>query len=259
MRRALFWVADKAAIDAVLKKPINKYRRELGLKEPVSRVMKDWWVSPQMVIGMFPPFFGPPQMDWDRHIKLTSFPLYDARGIETVSAELEEFLHAGEPPIVFTPGSANLHARDFFETARTSCMALKRRGLFLSPYAENKLENLPATIKHFSYAPLSQILSRCAAQVCHGGIGTVAQAISAGIPQIVMALGHDQYDNGTRVERLGIGHWRKARYFKSHWLTPALDDILTNPKVAAAVAECKAKLAGHEGIRETCDLLETLN
>ena len=41
--------------------------------------------------------------------------------------------------------------------------------------------------------------------VYHGGIGTLAQTVKAGIPHLVVPNGHDQFDNGFRIERLGLG------------------------------------------------------
>jgi UDP:flavonoid glycosyltransferase YjiC (YdhE family) len=52
--------------------------------------------------------------------------------------------------------------------------------------------------------PLGQVLPRALALVSHGGIGTVSQALAAGIPQLVMPLGFDQFDNAARLERLGV-------------------------------------------------------
>jgi UDP:flavonoid glycosyltransferase YjiC (YdhE family) len=54
-------------------------------------------------------------------------------------------------------------------------------------------------------APFDRLLPRASAIVHHGGIGTVACAIAAGIPQLVCPLAYDQFDNAARVERLGLG------------------------------------------------------
>ena len=152
LKRLLYFTVDKLLIDPMLVKPVNEFRRELGLTDRVSRIMKDWWMSPESVIGIFPEFFSPLQPDWPAQLKLTSFPLYDAGGHESVPAELEAFLAAGEPPVVVTPGSANRHAQEHFATAVAACVALKRRGVLLSKFPENVPPNLPPTIRHFPYA-----------------------------------------------------------------------------------------------------------
>ena len=60
-------------------------------------------------------------------------------------------------------------------------------------------------MKAFGYLPFSDVLPRAAMLVYHGGIGTLAQTIKAGIPHLVVPNGHDQFDNGFRIERLGLG------------------------------------------------------
>ena len=56
-----------------------------------------------------------------------------------------------------------------------------------------------------SYVPLSKLLPQAKVLVHHGGIGTVSQALAAGIPQLAVPFAHDQFDNAARVERLGCG------------------------------------------------------
>ena len=65
--------------------------------------------------------------------------------------------------------------------------------------------DLPPTFAYAAYAPFGQLLPRCRALVHHGGIGTCAQALRAGIPQLVAPWGFDQYDQALRVRRLGAG------------------------------------------------------
>ena len=114
---------------------------------------------------------------------------------------------AGEPPIVFTPGSAMYHGQDFFRASVEACKQLNRRGILLTRHAEQIPADLPATIRHFSYAPFSLLLPRAAALVHHGGIGTSAQAMAAGCRQLITPFAHDQFDNADRLRRLGEGIW----------------------------------------------------
>jgi len=54
---------------------------------------------------------------------------------------------------------------------------------------------------------MGETLPRCAALIHHGGVGTLARAFQAGVPQIVVPFCHDQPDNSERVTRLGAGRW----------------------------------------------------
>jgi len=78
------------------------------------------------------------------------------------------------------------------------------RGVFLTRLA-HELPQLPVAIWHESYACLDLLLPRAGALVHHGGIGTTAQAIQAGIPQLILPGRLDQFDNAQHVSRLGCG------------------------------------------------------
>ena len=64
---------------------------------------------------------------------------------------------------------------------------------------------LPAHVLWQPYVPLRAILPRCAALVHHGGIGTTAEALRAGVPQVIVPLAYDQFDNAARVTALQAG------------------------------------------------------
>jgi UDP:flavonoid glycosyltransferase YjiC (YdhE family) len=132
-----------------------------------------------------------------------------------VSPELERFLAAGEKPIAFTPGSAMQFGQSFFRESAKACELLNRRGILLSRHREHIPVDLPPTVRHFDYAPFSRILPRCAALVHHGGIGTTSQALAAGVPQLIMPMAHDQFDNAHRVARLGAGDVIKRRNYRA--------------------------------------------
>ena len=55
------------------------------------------------------------------------------------------------------------------------------------------------------YVALRTLLPRSAALVHHGGIGTTAEALRAGVPQVIVPLAYDQFDNAARVTALGAG------------------------------------------------------
>jgi rhamnosyltransferase subunit B len=55
------------------------------------------------------------------------------------------------------------------------------------------------------YAPFAALLPHARLFVHHGGVGSMAEAFRAGVPQIVVPTAHDQPDNAAHLERLGAG------------------------------------------------------
>ncbi len=253
MRRLQYWVGERIFIDPVACPGLNAFRQELDL--PPIRHITHAWHSPWCVGCLFPDWFCPPQDDWPDNLIQTDFPLWDEPS-EQLPAEVETFLQAGEPPIVFTPGSANIFGREFFEAAVQACQSLNRRGVFLTRFPDQIPPDLPNGVVHFSYVPFSQLLSRSAAVVHHGGIGSTAQGLTAGIPQLIMALAHDQFDNGKRIKDFGIGDWLTKSKFKGPAVARRLESLLASNATKEACEGFAHKLAARDGADRTAQAIE---
>jgi len=252
LRRSLFWLGDVLVIDRIAAGPINAFRKELGLP-PVRRIIDQWWNSPQRIIGLFPEWFAQAR-DWPPQFRLTGFPLFDERDDHVVPADVEAFLHAGSPPVVFTPGSANAQSGSFFRAALEACERLRQRALFLTLHDEQLPSPLPESIKHVRYIPFSQVLPRAAAFVHHGGIGTLSQGLAAGVPQLIMPMGFDQPDNASRAEKLGVARSLTPPRFTGVNVAQKLSELLT-PAVRQRCRETAGRFAGNASVMNTCDLI----
>lgn len=228
--RAWWLFVDKFVIDPVLAFDVNVFRAQLGLP-PISRPLDKWLHSPQRVLGLFPDWFAPPQPDWPPETVLTGFPLYDAGAGEPLSAGLQRFLGDGDPPLVFTFGSAMQHGDEYFQAAIAASQQLGRRALLLTQDRTQLPEKLPDFARHEPYVPLSDLLPQTALLVHHGGIGTVAQALAAGIPQLVLPMSHDQPDNARRLQRLGAGLSLAPSRLHPERLAQAITTLLSDPEI----------------------------
>ena len=99
-------------------------------------------------------------------------------------------------------------------------------------------------------------LPRAAALVHHGGIGTAAQGLAAGLPQLVMPMTFDQPDNANRLERLGVAASLRPRGFTGPAVAAALRRILDSDTVAARCATFASKLDPSAAVTQTCEEIE---
>jgi rhamnosyltransferase subunit B len=254
LKSLMFRVGERLVLDPVVCPFLNAWRQELGLA-PVGRIVR-WWNSSYGVLCLFPEWYAPPQRDWPAGIMQTDFPLWNRNADAPLSVAVEAFLAAGAPPLVFTPGSTNLHGGPFFAAAIAACHALGRRGILLTEFPDQLPQPLPDAVAHFSYVPLDALLPRTAAFVHHGGIGSTSQAMLAGIPQVLMPLAHDQFDNGMRVKKLRVGDSIPAPRFTGARLTAALRRLLDSTHVAAACRELSQRLAKRDGLTRAADAVE---
>jgi UDP:flavonoid glycosyltransferase YjiC (YdhE family) len=237
-------------------KPVSDLRRELGLTETAEPLFKDKF-SPYLNLAMFSRVLGTPQPDWAANTLQTGFVFYDQQPhTANAPSELEAFLHAGEPPIVFTLGSAAVwNAGNFFNESVKAVQLLGRRAVLL--VAKNVLrQDLPDRIAAFEYAPYSAVLPRAACVVHQGGVGTTAQVLRAGVPQLVMPYGFDQPDNAARCERLGVARIIGRDDYTAERAAKLLEDLLGNPSYAQRAGEVAREVQAEDGLRESCNAIE---
>src|SRR5262249_15893310 len=92
-----------------------------------------------------------------------------------------------------------------------------------------------------------ELFRHCAAVVHHGGGGTTAQALSVGVPQLILPPAWGQFDNAQRVERLGAGKWPRARQRGSADLGEGPAPPFASPPRAARRAAAGRGDGGGEG------------
>ncbi len=239
-KRALFSLPNPVDLFALPK--VQRICAANAVKPPRS-LWREWWDSPDGVLALFPEWFAKPQPDWPSNLLQWSFPLEDLATEQPLKPELQAFLAAGERPIVFTPGSANVQASRFFAVAAEAVQRIDCRAVFVTREPSQVPPNLPANILTVDYAPFSTLLKQVSVLVHHGGIGTMSQGFAAGVPQLIMAMAHDQPDNADRLERLGAGIGLSVRQFTQERVTAALHRLLTEHGFHDSAAFCKGEFA----------------
>jgi UDP:flavonoid glycosyltransferase YjiC (YdhE family) len=257
VKGAQFWLSDTLFVQPILGPELNRLRRELGLR-PVGRIFGKWLYASSLVLGLFPDWFGPPQPDWPANTRTVGFPLWDTRESIELSGDLQEFLAMGRAPIAFSPGSANRGAHVFFNAAVDACDRLGQRGILLTKYAEQLPAKLPPTVRHFGFVPMSKLLPRTAALVHHGGIGSCAQGLAAGVPHVVQPMSYDQFDNSRRLVRLGVASEISVQEFRGRSVAESLVKLLDSSDVATRCRELAQRCNGPNSLASACDALEEL-
>jgi UDP:flavonoid glycosyltransferase YjiC (YdhE family) len=241
--------------------PVHEFRRELGLR-PVEHPIFGGKHGRDLVLALFSAVLAEPQPDWPRNTVLTGFAFYDRLEPRAgLSPELQQFLEAGTPPIVFTLGSAAVFdaGRFFVESAEASAR-LGRRAVLLIGFDPSNVppHPLPDGVVAVEYAPFSELFPRAAAVVHQGGVGTTGQALRAGRPSLVMPYSHDQPDNAARAERLGVARTIDRRRYTARSAAAALRPLLEDGTYAARAASVAERVRTEDGARAAADAIERL-
>jgi rhamnosyltransferase subunit B len=234
--------------------PINELRRSLGLRSTRDPLLLDRF-SPYLNLAMFSCVLGRPQPDWPANTVQTGFVFYDQDG-EATPELLQGFLDSGPPPITFTLGStAVMDPGHFFEESAAAARLLGRRALLLmgknSPPA-----NLSKDVFAAHYAPYSRVFPQSACVVHQGGVGTTAQALRAGMPQLVMPYAFDQPDNAARVSRIGAGLCLSRRRYRADNAAKLLDKLLVTSTYDAHARDAGRRVGTENGLSLACDTVE---
>ncbi len=238
--------------------PCDSLRSELGLP-PIRNAMFEGGASPYGTLAMFSPLLGAPQPDWPRSTVQTGFPFYDGES-QALPPGLEDFLQAGEPPIVFTLGSsAVLDAGSFYQESAAAAQTLGRRAVLLvGRDGVNQMRNLPPGTAAFDYAPYSLLFPRAAAIVHQGGVGTTGQAMRSCRPMLVMPYAVDQPDNAARVRRLGIARTIARRSYSAVTAARELDILLREPSYRDRAGIVGQHVANENGAAVAADAIERI-
>lgn len=253
--RQLAWrLLDRYKLQPLVLPNLEALRSGLGLPPLEHSVFGQWMHSPAAGVALFPSWFAAAAPDWPRQVVQAGFPLYDEQG--DLPEPLRRFLAAGAPPVVFMPGTASQGNPAFYDAAIQACRQTGERGLLLGRVPQPVADQLPPSIRSEAYVPFASLLPRARALVHHGGIGTCAQALRAGIPQLIVPQAYDQFDNAMRVELLGVG--AEVQHDDLTGMGGRLGRLLADPAVGRACASWASQTTPDSAREAVASLVERM-
>jgi sterol 3beta-glucosyltransferase len=212
-----------------------------------------------ILYGFSPSVIAPPA-DWPREAQVTGYWFLEAEAAWTPPPALVDFLAAGPPPVYV--GFGSMTNRKPEETAALVIAALQQtnqRAVLLSGWGGLRAGDLPDSIFMLDAAPHDWLLPRMAAVVHHGGAGTTAAGLRAGVPSIVVPFFADQPFWGHRVAQLGVGPAPIPRaQLTAERLAAAIETAVTNQSMRQRAAELGAKIRAEDGVAQAVAIVQQL-
>ena len=146
----------------------------------------------------------------------------------------------------------------FFKESVSATRELGLRAMLVTNYPEQVPKHLPLDVKVFGYLPFSRVLPRAALLVYHGGVGTLAQGIRAGVPHLVVPHGYDQFDSGWRIEQLGLGHSIAQSRYRARRVAATIQSILSDDISAERRLTFAPRIDPADAVARACTLIEGL-
>ena len=176
----------------------------------------------------------------------------------TPSAALTAFLADGDAPIVVSACTGAGAASTFFQRAIEAARRSKQRVILVSRFPNQIVQPLPSFAFLIDYAPFDQLLPHARAIIHNGGIGTMALAMRAGLPQIIVPFAYDQFFNEMQLAALG-GGMTVRRQRTALELADSIADLLDSTQIAAVCTMLQARtIEASDGLREMVRQVESL-
>jgi UDP:flavonoid glycosyltransferase YjiC (YdhE family) len=171
--------------------------------------------------------------------------------------EVASWIAAGTPPIFFGFGSMPVEsAADTLAMISAACAQLGERALVCAGWSDFSGVPRFEHVKVVGAVSYAAIFPACRAVVHHGGAGTTATGLRAGVPTLILSTDLDQTLWGARVKRLKVGTARRFSRTTQESLVADLRTILAPHYVARAREFATRMSKSADSVAAAADLME---
>ena len=184
---------------------VNEFRERFGLRKLNSSDFHHILVTTPL-LSAYSPTVIPHPGDWSNNVHITGYWFLDACSDWQPSVELKSFLDEGEPPVyVGFESMSGSNPEHFARVVLEALVKSGHRGVIATGWGGMSVMNVSKDVFVLDSAPHAWLFPRMSAVVHHGGAGTTAEGLRAGVPAVIVPFTVDQPFWGNRVEALGAG------------------------------------------------------
>ena len=230
---------------------VNEFRKRFELS-PLSG--NDFYRSLNSVplLGAYSPKVISHPRDWSDSVHITGYWFQENANEWQPPIELATFLENGEPPVYV--GFGSMTGRDPEHYAGIVLEALAKsgqRGVIATGWGGMNVMKIPDNVIVIDSAPHGWLFPRMSAVVHHGGAGTTAEGLRAGVPAVIVPFIVDQLFWGKRVEALGAGPEPiPAKKLTADKLAEAIRIATKNPTIKKNAASLGNAIRVERGVQE---------
>jgi sterol 3beta-glucosyltransferase len=243
---------------AALRRTVNTARRRaLGLaplhESPIGAHRR---AGGSMIVGVSPHVVPPPE-DAPSFYHTTGYWFLAGDQSYRPPAELEAFLAAGPPPLCVGFGSAS--GKEVAASYRSVIAMIRRnrwRTLLLTGWGQMEGIELPDHVLAVREAPHDWLLPRVAAFVHHGGAGSTAAALRAGVPSVIVPFAAEARFWARRVHELGAGPAPIGLRTPADQVEAAIRDAIELPRLRKGAQAIAAIIQRERGVERAVEIIE---
>lgn len=249
----LFWQLGR--------KDVLEFRKQLGLPALKKSIVKIWQEARIPVIHAYSPQIIPKPNDWANHYTVSGFfdlPVVTDKQslVNQLPAGLAGWLSAGDKPLYIGFGSIPVPDAELLKSLMLEVISQTNiRIVFCTGWS--KIPDMPVHPNLFVIDRINHawLFPKCKAAVIHGGIGTLAAVLKAGIPVIVASIFADQPTWGRIVEGKGNGIHIPWKKLSARRLVKALQQS-EQPAMVAAAIDMGNEINNEKGVKDAVAVIE---
>ena len=240
---------------------INRWRQERLMLQPISLFK---WPYDRMDGQPVPALYGyspsvvPKPPDWGEHIHVTGYWFVDHSSDWRPPDDLVNFLESGPSPVYV--GFGSMSNRDPEATAQIVLEALKKsgqRGLIVTGWGGLERADMPDGVFKLESVPHDWLFPRVAAVVHHGGAGTTAAGLRAGVPSVLVPHFGDQPFWAQQVVRLDVGPKAIPRKrLTAEKLGAAITTAVKDENIRARATALGKRIRTEDGVEQAIEIIE---
>lgn len=224
----------KLGLNLTLGRDLQKMCRRLGLPSLGRHAYFAAMQQADCNLGLWSPAWRGPASDDPPHSILCGFPgpgwteEHPSLHLK-LSAEVEQFLESGPPPVVLGLGSVLPQgALDVYRAVGEACLHLHKRAILVG-VRPDQFPHFPDRILALPFAPYRALFPRACVTIHHAGIGTLSEALQAGHPSVVIPFANDQFDNARRCVKIGQAMMIPRKEISTSRMIQTLQTLFSNP------------------------------
>lgn len=235
---------------------VNEFRQRFGL-QPLRGANFYHTLTSIPLLGAYSPAVIRSAQDWPGSVHLTGYYFDEAQTDWQPSPDLQAFLDEGKPPIYIGFGSmAGRDPQRFAEIVLRALAKSGQRGILATGWGGLSTLDVPENVFILKEAPHGWLFPRMAAVVHHGGAGTTAEGLRAGMPSVVVPFIVDQLFWGKRVQGLGTGPEPiPARKLTAANLAEAIDRVVNDPNMRERAETLGRAIRAENGVQTAVGII----
>jgi sterol 3beta-glucosyltransferase len=204
----------------------------------------------------FSPSVLPKPADWGQTLHVTGYWYLDTEPEWQPPAALVDFLQSGPPPLYI--GFGSMPNRDPERTTRLLVQALARTGqraVLHTGWGGLSSGDLPDYVFPVEAIPHDWLFPRMSAVVHHGGLGTTAEGLRAGVPSVIIPFFADQPFWAQRVFQLGVSpRYIPRKHLSVQNLADAICTATSDPAMRRRAGALGERIRAENGVGHAVDL-----